>query len=352
MKKIYPVFYFLFIFYFPLYSQQLDDKEKKIIQYEAEMFIKEYQLLLNTIISSSLNRLEVEEIILNSYTQTGNRIFLNEEVIVEDDIDPSYFNASRVKDVKVSKYLNDLDLFYSKSNFPTIEFSEMLSSEVKQKAYIYVEVYFKSKFGGNHNTINNPYQDTERIATIVATKNLREDVWEMSIASIVFYNPKIHPHVAQRRIEKQKEEELKKNSLAISSESSIENNVNTITKPTKSEIPKPKVNTGLSKTPLTASMGVASLSLASAVYFKIKADSNYKNWEIAKAEGNEADKENYKSLTIKQDRFTAASTVVCASALVYYFLYKKKYKASQKKLTLNIYQPTLNTYGISIAKKF
>ena len=40
-------------------------------------------------------------------------------------------------------------------------------------------------------------------------------------------------------------------------------------------------------------MGVASLSLASALYFKIKADGNYKNWEDAKAEGNEEDKENY-----------------------------------------------------------
>ena len=350
--KRYLILCCFFIFYLPAKAQKLSEKEKKIIQYEAEMFIKEYQLLLNTIISTSLNRLEVEELIQNSYTQTGNRIFLNHNVIIEDDIDPNYYSSAKVKDVKVSKYLNDLDLFYSKSaTTHSITFSDMLSSEVKEKDYIYVEVYFKSEFLGRHITINTPYKSTERIATIIAKKNLREDIWEMTIASIVFYDPVKHPHVIQKKEEQKQAEIAKKDSLLINSQNNAKiKNSSINSKPVNNSKSLKTQTGGLSKTPLQVSFGVAAFSLSSSAYFLIKANNNYKSWEETPI-GEE--KDNFETLTKRHDLLSAVSGIACGGALVYYYLYRKKYLSSKKNsITFNIYQPTLNTYGISIAKKF
>ncbi|MBT32725.1 MAG: hypothetical protein CMO01_23950 [Thalassobius sp.] len=196
---------------FRSYAQtELTEKDKNIIQYDATIFINELEVLLNTLSSPMLSRFERDEIIKNSFSGSVNQIFQNAQVVIEDDINPENLYKTREQDLAVERYLKDLDLFYSKSDSATIHFSNAIASPVQQKAYIYVEVYYKSKFNGAHTISSKPYKTTERVATIIATK--KNDSWEMKIASIVYYNAKEHPFVEEARAAalKQKEEENRK----------------------------------------------------------------------------------------------------------------------------------------------
>ncbi|UZR92498.1 hypothetical protein [Chondrinema litorale] len=178
-------------------AQSLSSDDKLKIQYEAGQFIQEFELLMNTIASPGLSKLERDKLKENSYTESANQIFLDNKVIVEDDIDPSYYQSSnKVKDLNIERYLNDLDLFYSKSDNPTISFTNIKTSEVKQGSYIYLEVYFEGKFTGKHQTIFENYKPTKRVATIIAKKEGRS--WKMLIGSIVFYNSYLHPFVENK----------------------------------------------------------------------------------------------------------------------------------------------------------
>ncbi len=195
-------------------QEKLTKREKEIIQYDAKAFINEFELLLNTLASPDLSRLERDEIIQNSYENTANQIFKDAEVIIEDDINPENINAVKVKDMTVDRYLKDLDLFYSKDKVPTINFFDSLASKVKVKEYIYLEVYFKSFFRGEHSVSAKPYEPTERVATIIA--NRQGNIWQMKIASVVFYDPKVHTFVRDRQgeIEEVPTEKIETNVVA------------------------------------------------------------------------------------------------------------------------------------------
>jgi len=197
--RIYPVFLFIIIvFALPTLAQtsseKLSEDDIDEIKYLSEGFIEEFEQLLNLIADPSLGEYKRKQITQNSFNpNSGNKIFVDDEVIIEDDIDPTYFEHNeRIKDSPVGKYLNDLDLFYEKSSEPTISFTDVETFNVDKNAYVYSVVYFKSFFRSQHRTIRRPYRQTERIATIKADK--KGNVWNLSIVSIVFYNPEDERH--------------------------------------------------------------------------------------------------------------------------------------------------------------
>jgi len=173
-------------------SDTLSKGDVQEIKYLSESFIEECELLLNTIADPELGEYKRNEISENSYDpSSGNQIFVDADVIIEDDINPEFFAYSeKPKDSPVRKYLNDLDLFYEKSVEPTISFTDVETFDVDKKDYAYSTVYFKSFFRGQHRIIRRPYRQTERIATIKAERIGKR--WKLSIVSIVFYNPEIH----------------------------------------------------------------------------------------------------------------------------------------------------------------
>lgn len=189
-----------FFFYIGLHcadAQLLSLKDKEKIRYEAKEFISELEVLMNILVTPSLSKYDRDLIKKNSFRSSPNQIFLDSKVIIEDDIDPgNYRSVKNIKDLQVERYLNDLDLFYSKSSDKTIAFNKIKTSEVKKKAYVFLEVYFESRFKGKHITINKPYRPTKRVATIIARKVGKK--WKMLIGSIVFYNPAKHPFVTSK----------------------------------------------------------------------------------------------------------------------------------------------------------
>ncbi len=173
-----------------IHAQELTQRDKNILRYEAGAFVKEFELLLNNLSNEEAAKFERDLIIRNSFTNSGNQIFSNPDVIIEDDINPNHFNYRRVQDLYVEKYLRNFDIFYKKQADKSVFFTNIYVSEVKQGEYTYVEVFFNSKLNGTHLTYKEPYQQTSRIATIIANRNGK--VWDLKIASIVFYNPKEH----------------------------------------------------------------------------------------------------------------------------------------------------------------
>lgn len=176
-------------------ENELTEEDKKAIKFKSKDFLREFNSLLNLIADPSIESVKRKEIINNSFRSSGNQIFLNENVIIEDDIDPNFFDYNSEKNSEVPKYLNDLDLFYEKSVEPSITFDNIETFEVSKKDFIFLPVYFEVTYTGKHIVINKPYKSVKRIATIMAQKEA--GLWKALIVSIVFYNPAVHTFVKE-----------------------------------------------------------------------------------------------------------------------------------------------------------
>ncbi len=157
------------------------------IRYKAELLVHEFESLLNIISNKDITLTETRDLIANSYGNSKNKIFLNADAIIENDINPNHSTFENARDAAVEKYLNDFDLLYVKSEDLSIAFSSLKISGVQQKDYIFVRVYFESLFNSKSKGFDIPYKKTERVAEVRAEK--KGSQWEVSIASVVFFNP-------------------------------------------------------------------------------------------------------------------------------------------------------------------
>ena len=106
----------------------------------------------------------------------------------KDDIDPLHtLPNSKVSDARVPDYLNALYFLYEKGSDNTIRFSDLKTSPVQEKDYIFVQVVFESQFMNRHKEVGKPYQKTKRIAEVRARKV--SDDWDTKISSIIFWDP-------------------------------------------------------------------------------------------------------------------------------------------------------------------
>lgn len=126
--------------------------------------------LLNTIAFEDLGEFERKALRLDSYGSSPNKIFYNDKVIVEDDVNPGHTSKQTGGDVSVERYLADFELFYPKSIDRTISFSGFKVSKLKKLDYYYVKVYFQSHFAGTHAQIKSPYVQNSRVAEVRAER--------------------------------------------------------------------------------------------------------------------------------------------------------------------------------------
>jgi tetratricopeptide (TPR) repeat protein len=163
-------------------------KDAKEINYQATETVKQIPPLLNlvtdpTMLSSDLLQMEGD-----SYKASRNQIFYNKDVTVEDDIDPSA-NLGASKDRSVEKYLAALDVEYDKTTDATITYKNLVSSSIKKKDYIYVNVKFDADFSGHYRAKSTtPYKTRQRVA-IVRMSTSGNGKWQALIVGVNFYNP-------------------------------------------------------------------------------------------------------------------------------------------------------------------
>lgn len=140
--------------------------------------------LLNTLAFEDLGEFERKAIRADSYGNSVNKVFYNNKVIIEDDINPEHISGKMSTDQPIERYLSDFELFYPKTADRTILFSDFDVSSLKKSDYYYVKVYFKSQFKAQHNQMKIPYQQLKRVAEVRAERKGKK--WTTYITRIAF----------------------------------------------------------------------------------------------------------------------------------------------------------------------
>lgn len=217
-------------------TKSLTEKDINEINFRAKRFITEFQELLSLLAEPTIGEFEKNQLMENSFgpaSESGNKIFVDEDVIIEDDINPYHINHVTAKnsDSSIKKYLKDFNLFFIKNSYNSISVKDAEVFEIGKKDFVFATVYYKSTLIGKHkNYKQKRYVQTERIATIKAEKE--EGIWNFYIVSIVFYNATEHKNILNPDISEIPLELNSKLSLIEKTENSIslnwKNSVNSI----------------------------------------------------------------------------------------------------------------------------
>jgi hypothetical protein len=148
--------------------------------------------ILNSITFDGTTETQINAAIENSYLPgSTTQIFENDQVRVEDDIDPGYTKSSdAIPSLVIGTYLRNLDLFYIKSGTPSIKIDQIIpSSVIKGEAYLYIKVFFRQTFGGKYrNDTLLSYRPVNRVAELKAVP-LDKGKWRTYITAIRFARP-------------------------------------------------------------------------------------------------------------------------------------------------------------------
>jgi tetratricopeptide (TPR) repeat protein len=168
------------------FGQSLSQRDQNEVKSRSIQLLKELELLLNTIASKNTSNSEVEELIKFCYSDPSNRLFYDEKSVLEDDIVPGASDSATVKDVSVRKYMSDFDLFYTKGfEDNTVAFSDFRLSEIKERQYTFLKVYFESIFKNKHKEFEDHYKTVQRVAEVRVEKQANELVCR--ITSVTFF---------------------------------------------------------------------------------------------------------------------------------------------------------------------
>lgn len=171
----------------PKSTTALTAKEQAEIQAIARDKVKNLIDLLNTLTFEDISAFEQDEVIKNSFLPNANQIFLNDGVIIEDDIDPNHSSSAAVVDTPVETYLRNLALFYTKTASPSIRYSNVRVLPVLGTATPYVKVFFTTTFTSKHTKIDKPYVPTNRVAEFKVERAGKQ--WLVLITRLAFENP-------------------------------------------------------------------------------------------------------------------------------------------------------------------
>jgi outer membrane biosynthesis protein TonB len=169
-------------------SSELTDEDKREIKAEAKKVIETHLSdLLNTIASDGMGEQGRKLIMANSFIPSENQIF-DINSIIEDDVNPEFTISKKgFSDVKVQRYLENLNLFYTKSGENSIKITEVNATDVKKgPEYPFLLVHFKSHFTNVHR--NKP---TVKYVAILRTAELKAEKvdkqWRVLITGIRYY---------------------------------------------------------------------------------------------------------------------------------------------------------------------
>ncbi|PAC28874.1 hypothetical protein BWI92_17735 [Flectobacillus sp. BAB-3569] len=171
MKKLYHALLLIIIYLSStatIVSQTITQKESEEIKLSAKRKIQNgFKDLLNFITDESIGDAEKLATIKDSYSNSNIQVFYNSQTILEDDINPNYYNGNNIHDLNVEKYLNALDILYTKSIESSIEINILSVSNVKQVGgTMFIKVYFECLFKNSHRTIKVAYKKNDRVAEL------------------------------------------------------------------------------------------------------------------------------------------------------------------------------------------
>lgn len=131
---------------------------------------------------------ERKALVETSYQPGPSQLFLNENVLVEDDIDPAHTDTSDPKNIIsrfVGVYLHGFALRAVGNSAESVRFTGIKAGPVEWNNRRWeVQVTFTSLFGGTYKPTGTPYKPIERVATIWADKSSGK--WALQITQVAF----------------------------------------------------------------------------------------------------------------------------------------------------------------------
>jgi WD40 repeat protein len=187
LLKVFIVFSFSFLVQ-NVNAQEITYKDSQEITSRSKELLQNFNQLINLLTSPLIDDATSKELIANSFAKNdSNALFLNDNVILEDDIDPNHFDYKTSSDVNVKTYFKNIDLFLKKDTVSSIVFSDVRVSNVKLGDFLYVKVFFKSLFRTNHKEIKKTYVTTERVVDMRA--EIVNKKWKVYIVLVSFVKP-------------------------------------------------------------------------------------------------------------------------------------------------------------------
>ena len=164
----------LLLLSFSLSAQELNAVDTVEIQQKAIRHVKQFERLLNLISQpeESFRAFSFDELIRSYYRPGSSRqIFRDSLVVIEDDLNPTAQGIQYRNLLTVKNYLNAFFSLYEKSERPGVSFTHYEVSPVRQDDFIFVEVFYDSKFLSRHQAYpDTPYPVRPRKATVKATR--------------------------------------------------------------------------------------------------------------------------------------------------------------------------------------
>ena len=131
---------------------------------------------------------ERKALVETSYQPGPSQLFLNENVLVEDDIDPAHTDTNDPKNIIsrfVGVYLHGFALRAVPNSAESVRFPAIKAGPVEWNNRRWeVQVMFTSSFGGTYKPTGTPYRPTERVATLWADKSSGK--WALQITQLAF----------------------------------------------------------------------------------------------------------------------------------------------------------------------
>ena len=174
-----------------LSAQSLNATDTTEIQQKALRYVRQFESLLNIISQSDeyFRKYSFNRLIQNYYSdQSSYQIFRDSLVVVEDDLNPKaelrdYGNLLTIKD-----YLQAFFSLYEKSPPPSVIFNNYEVSDVQEDEFLYVEVFYDSKFRNRHRAYPDlAYPVRHRRATVKAEP--QNSGWRVVITDIGYARP-------------------------------------------------------------------------------------------------------------------------------------------------------------------
>ncbi len=131
---------------------------------------------------------ERKALVETSYQPGPSQLFLNENVLVEDDIDPAHTDPGDPRNIVsrfVGVYLNGFVLRSVPNSAESVRFSAIKAGPVEWNNRRWeVQVTFTSLFGGTYKPTGTPYKPVERVATLWTDKSSGK--WALQITQLAF----------------------------------------------------------------------------------------------------------------------------------------------------------------------
>ncbi|MEL7532808.1 MAG: tetratricopeptide repeat protein [Bacteroidota bacterium] len=172
-------------------AQGLDFNDRLEIYRKADFMLRRYQSLLRLLSDArrSNEQARIEKKIASSFDpETPQRLFLSDQIIIENDLVPRAADPKADRDVQLSEYLRKFNLEYVKQPKASIFLTQTAVGNLNEGDELYLQILFQRKYDSHHTVYPKvPYEELARLVELRPIK--KEGRWELYISGVRYATP-------------------------------------------------------------------------------------------------------------------------------------------------------------------